>query len=344
MILCFLFFLCQDISNFKETERGYTISTPGKYEIINCFFTRSSKFEGSGGVVYIESNVHITFESIGNIFYHIYSKLFSTCIFFSVVWGTFICNKNCIYDCESDWGHHSFTLIFSHSTLNLTSIVKTPINNNFSSFTTYFNYGYTINDQCNFSKNVCSQIPSIFFRYLEGIHLSFMTIEENNATDKYIISFVELKKECVLKYSNFIKNKCINQSMILCNLTDLKIENCFFLQNFQSNILNFDSKIIFLNSYFDTFTNTEKITLINSSIITNQKIHIIYHFSTFLCYAFNIKKNSFFLSINDIIIIIIGFSLFFLSFLFFIYLRKRNSQDTLEKELILTQMIESEFG
>ena len=298
----FLFFFslnCINTTTFTENLRAFTNSA-NDLEISYCYFSRSTTFNGYGGVIYMKDislNLYIhdcifEFCSSLNGGGAIYILCSSN--------GEFIMNKVCSHHCFTTLNGYApgqflwtFTSNSKKNDLHLSSTLKCAHNNDINRYySIVFERGNQNITFLNSTNNYCL-LYSSFGSYISyTLTMKFNNFYNNTSSESVCIEFLGSNSLNSLEFSNIINNKILSNNRGILSVTNNGnhyINFCILLNN-NGYLFNYISGSS-LTSQFCYIKHIEEFKgninfISNFYFITNTFKYIYY--STYLCK--NLKK------------------------------------------------------
>ena len=276
---------CLNSSNLLSSERLYFNLN---IYLFNCFFFRSTIFNGDGSIIYINT-VNINMTIIECFFYLCSSTNDGGCILFECL-SLFTCiniKKTCANNCKSNnFPFLQITLgnnINNINNFNLISYYKCS-DDGLSSHPTRFVYGNLNFDNINSSLNYCHAVSGmslVYLNYFKGIFFTFQNNKHSN--NGYVCFNINSGNENkFFNYSNIINNTSPNLNygvIYLHNGAKFFINNFIFYNNFNYLFYIQSGNLIIENCYINHQLNSLNIGNINTINILNyiSKINLIHY-------------------------------------------------------------------
>ena len=298
----FLFTICIDSSLLSSTQRiiEYT-NFNGDFNLQNCFFYRTTTFNGEGGIIYI-LNINCNLNIKLSTFSQIISSNNGGVIYFSCgnTISSFEIEKSCVNECwctgASMDGNFGYIIVNNlKNSYYLLSITKSASNGKGDSPIRIQN-GYQNLNSINHSLNFCEYIPGfwninpiefkcLFSTFSNDKSLNWGIIYMNMNIQNAFFSNINLIYSYTPSYGIFY---LIGNGVCLINNSILYQNKGLLFQTSSTSTLNIQNSIINHTS-----------TLISGNVNTYNNLNNFYntfilkHFSSFLCHADNIENITF---------------------------------------------------
>jgi len=197
-------------------------------EISNCFFSRSSVFSGSGGVIYVNGGSFVL-NIYDSMFYNSSSTVFGGAISFNSK-SSFL-RMTCANRCSAQYQHFANLVALDVNEVEYLSVTL-------CSYTTsgYIPYRLcTANKSVtntNNSMNCANQVSGMSFEYTSFTSI-YNNYAYNNASDGICLKFDSCQGKEM--FSNFIQNNSPSFGVVyVTNSASCRIENCVFAMNYKT--------------------------------------------------------------------------------------------------------------
>ena len=296
IIFRFLFFSieCQDSSVLNSSNRLYfNLET----SIINCFFSRTVLYSGSGGIIYIY-NQNFNLQINECIFFQCGSTGSGGSIYYDCLnfFTNYSIKKTCGSECNcGSGGNGAFSISRSNGFNNIfSSSIRKCSSNGFGEYSILLTHGSQNINSLNNSLNFCNRYSSLGVINPTQFQLNFSTIS-NNIVNYYVCFELRgLTLNGLLRYCNILNNN--SPSYGVCYITSNSIYLFqYFIFKDNSNILFYVENGCLLkiehSSIHHSISIGNTISTLNVSFL-NQNTLLIPHLFTFNCFANIPLKNS----------------------------------------------------
>jgi len=259
-------------------------------DILNCFFSRTSVYNGYGGVIYI-NNINFTMKIQESMFFNCSCENHGGAIYYSS--SNSVIKMVCAYRCESKNTHHFALLQASNANQVEFLSVSCCSYNIMGYYSTRIDSGEQNVDSTNYSSNNAIQVSALDFRKSSSFNSSFCTFINNKVSISISLYFNTLIGTIT---TAIILHNDSPSSHGICSLYDatLKMKYCIYDMNQNTLFSVWSGSLEVSHSFISHSTkfsiSKAVVTSDNNSILTQTPYYLwrtyqIQYYNSYYCNA-----------------------------------------------------------